>query len=58
MAMGIPTMAPTTITQAITTREPIMRLEREEQRVAVAHSAAAPSPPMMAVTRPSVMGRA
>ena len=47
---GMPTTVPTSITQARTTREPSMRLEREEQRVAAAHSAAAPSPPRMAVT--------
>ena len=40
---------PTSITQPMTTREPIIRLEREETRVAVAHSTAAPRPPMMAI---------
>jgi hypothetical protein len=54
MATGIPTITPTTITQASTTREPSMRLDRDEQSVDAAHSAAAPSPPMMAVTRSSV----
>src|SRR5436190_5543226 len=43
---------PTTMIQARTTRDPSSRLEREEHRVAVAHSAAAPRPPRMAVTRP------
>ena len=38
----------------MTTREPIIRLERDETSVAVAHSAAAPRPPMMAITAASV----
>ncbi len=42
---------PTTMTQPRTTRDPSIRLERDEQRVATAHSTAAPRPPMMAVTR-------
>ena len=36
--------------------EPSIRLEREEARVAAAHSTAAMSPPRIAVTRPSVTG--
>ena len=47
-------MTPMSITQPSTTREPSMRLEREEARVAAAHSAAAMSPPRIAVTRASV----
>jgi hypothetical protein len=35
---------------ARTTREPSIRLERDEQRVAAAQSTAAPRPPMMATT--------
>ncbi len=49
-AIGRPTTTPTIITQARTTRDPSIRLERDEQRVAAAHNAAAPRPPMMAVT--------
>ena len=45
---------PTIITQASTTREPIIRLERDEARVADAHRTAAPRPPMIAVTSTSV----
>ena len=45
-----PTTTPTTITQPSTTREPSIRLERDEQRVAAAQSTAAPRPPMMATT--------
>src|SRR6478752_9817907 len=44
--------------QASTTLEPSIRLEREEHRVAIAHSRAAPRPPMMAVTVGSVQGAA
>jgi hypothetical protein len=54
IARGIPTITPMTITQAMTTRDPSIRLDRDEQRVETAHSTAAPRPPMMAVTRPSV----
>ena len=50
-------MTPTTITQPRTTREPSIRLDRDEQRVAAAQSTAAPRPPMMATTRVSVAGR-
>ena len=49
-------MTPTTITQPRTTREPSIRLDREEQRVAAAHSTAAPRPPMMATTGVSLAG--
>src|SRR3954468_24172735 len=55
-ASGRPTIAPTIITHASTTRDPIIRLERDEARVAIAHRTAAPRPPMMAVTRPSLPG--
>ena len=48
--IGKPTMTPTTMTQPSTTREPSIRLERDEQRVATAQSTAAPRPPMMATT--------
>ena len=44
--------------QASTTLEPSIRLEREEHRVAIAHSRAAPRPPMKAVTVGSVAGAA
>ena len=47
-------MTPMSITQPSTTRDPSIRLEREEARVAAAHSAAAMSPPRIAVTRTSV----
>ena len=40
-AIGNPTATPTIMIQARTTREPSIRLERDEQRVAAAHSAAA-----------------
>src|SRR6188768_812031 len=50
-AIGNPTMTPTTITQPSTTREPSIRLDRDEQSVAAAQSTAAPRPPMMATTR-------
>ena len=50
IATGRAMTTPTTITQPRTTREPSIRLERDEQRVATAHSTAAPRPPMMAVT--------
>ncbi len=53
-ASGSPTRVPTTMTQARTTRDPIIRLEREEARVAVAHRMAAPRPPTMAITGRSV----
>ena len=53
-AIGSPTMVPTIITQASTTRDPIIRLDREEARVADAHRTAAPRPPMIAVTRSSL----
>ena len=53
-ASGMPTMTPMSITQPSTTREPSIRLEREEARVAAAQSAAAMSPPRIAVTRASV----
>src|SRR5260221_2063725 len=49
MATGRPTATPTIMIQASTTREPNIRLERDEQRVAAAHSAAAPRPPRIAV---------
>ena len=57
IAIGRPTTTPTTMTQPRTTRDPSIRLERDEHRVATAHSTAAPRPPMMAVTRGSVAGR-
>ena len=38
------------MTQASTTRDPSIRLERDEQSVAAAHSTAAPRPPRIAVT--------
>src|SRR5580765_6629263 len=55
-ASGAPTMVPTIITQARTTREPIIRLDREEARVAVAHRTAEARPPRIAVTRLSLAG--
>src|SRR3954467_484406 len=57
-AIGTPTTTPTIMIQASTTLEPSIRLEREEHRVAIAHSRAAPRPPMMAVTVGSVQGAA
>src|SRR6186997_3420928 len=51
---GTPTIVPTIITQARTIREPIIRLDRDEARVAVAHMTAAVRPPMIAVTRLSL----
>ena len=57
-AIGTPTTTPTIMIQASTTLEPSIRLEREEQRVAIAHSRAAPRPPMMAVTPASVQAEA
>ena len=55
-ATGSPTMVPTIMTQASTTREPIIRLDRDEARVAVAHRTAAARPPRIAVTRSSLAG--
>ena len=53
---GNPTTAPTIMTQANTTRDPSIRLLRDEHRVAVAHRTAANRPPTMAVIEP-VWGR-
>ena len=48
-ATGSPTATPTIMIQARTTRDPSIRLDRELQSVAAAHSTAAPRPPRMAV---------
>ena len=47
----MPTTQPMSMTQARTTLEPIMRLDRDDARVAEAHRAAAARPPRIAVTR-------
>ncbi len=57
-AMGRPTTVPMIMIQASTTREPIIRLERDEARVAAAHRMAAPRPPTIAITAGSVTARA
>jgi hypothetical protein len=51
IATGRATATPTIMIHASTTRDPSIRLERDEQRVAAAHKAAAPRPPMSAVIR-------
>ena len=50
MASGRPTTVPIAMTQASTTSDPSIRLEREEQRVAADHRTAAARPPRIAVT--------
>src|SRR5260221_14532599 len=50
-ATGRPTRTPPIMIQASTTRDPNIRLDRDEQSVAVAHSEAAPKPARIAVIR-------
>ena len=50
-ARGAVTVRPTSITQATAEGAPIIFVERDEQSVAVAQHAAAPSPPSRAITR-------